>query len=166
MNLRPSRRALRNALIVALVVFIAIQFVPVDLANPPIEHDIDAPPAVAAILRRSCYDCHSHEARLPWYSKVAPASWLLAKDMREGRDELNFSTWNRYDERRRTHKLQEIVEMTAEGEMPLWFYLPLHPSAKLTDADLAVLANWVALVAPEPPRAAGEGGGGKPEGSR
>ncbi len=149
MNLRPWRRALRIALIAVLVALVGIQFVPVELGNPPVEEDIAAPPAVAAILRRSCYDCHSHETRLPWYASVAPASWLLERDLREGRRELNFSTWNRYSARRRAHKLQEVVEKTSEGEMPPWFYLPLHPSATLSPEDLAVLAGWVAQVAPE-----------------
>ncbi len=142
MKFRPSRRVLRIALLVILVAFVAIQFVPVELGNPPVEEDIAAPPEVAAILRRSCYDCHSHEVSMPWYASVAPVSWLLERDVREGRRELNFSTWNLSSPKRRAHKLEEIVEQTAEGEMPPWFYLPLHPSADLSPADLKLLADW------------------------
>jgi hypothetical protein len=145
------RKLLRIVGLLLLVAFVAIQFVPVERSNPPIERDIGAPPEVAAILRRSCYDCHSHETRWPWYAHVAPASWLLERDVREARRKLNFSTWNRYDSNRREHKLEEVVELTASGEMPLWFYVPLHPSAKLSEADLAVLHAWAQPSETPPP---------------
>jgi len=145
------RKLLRVLLLLLLVAFVAIQFVPVERTNPPVEAEIDAPPEVAAILHRACYDCHSHETRWPWYARVAPASWLLERDVREARRKLNFSTWGSYNEQRQARKIEEIVEQTSEGEMPLWFYVPLHPSAKLSEADLAVLANW-AKQSPAPPR--------------
>ena len=149
------RKLLRVLGALLLAAFIAIQFKPVERTNPPVEGDIDAPPEVAAILHRSCYDCHSHETRWPWYARVAPASWLLERDVRGGRRKLNFSKWGGYDARRRANKLEEIVEQTSQGEMPLWFYLPLHPSAKLSEADRAVLAKWAAPSAePDEPSAA------------
>jgi len=161
------RKVLRVTGLVVLLALVAAQFVPVERGNPPVETDIAAPPEVAAILRRACYDCHSNETVWPWYGWVAPASWLLEKDVRDGRGELNFSTWNRYDARRAAHKLHEVVEQTESGEMPLWFYLPLHPSAALSEADLATLAAWVAQVAPQTPRdnRGRDGGrdGGQPE---
>ncbi|HMA79693.1 MAG TPA: heme-binding domain-containing protein, partial [Candidatus Binatia bacterium] len=77
------------------LILIGLQFVPVDRANPP-EHDQLAVPAeVQAILRRACYDCHSNETNWPWYSQIAPASLLLANDVKEGRREVNFSTWEK-----------------------------------------------------------------------
>ena len=138
------RTMFRRLLLLLLVAFVAIQFVPVERSNPPVDAALAlaAPPEVDAILRRSCYDCHSHETHWPWYSRVAPASWLLERDVREARSELNFSAWGSYSSDRREHKLEEIVELTASGEMPLWFYVPLHPSARLSEADLATLANW------------------------
>ncbi len=125
------------------VIFVVIQFVPVEgRENPPVESDIDAPAEVAAILRRSCYDCHSHETRWPWYSRVAPASWLVARDTVEAREHLNFSIWNQYNAEKKAHKLEEIWEEVESGEMPLWFYVPLHPESKLSEGDLAVLKDW------------------------
>ncbi len=125
------------------VVFVVIQFVPVQgRENPPVESDIGAPDEVAAILRRSCYDCHSHETRWPWYSRVAPASWLVAHDAVEARRHLNFSTWNQYDAEKKAHLLEEVWEEVESGEMPLWFYVPLHPDSKLSEGDLAVLKDW------------------------
>jgi Haem-binding domain len=70
------------ALIAALV---AIQFVPVTTANPPVESDIPTSPEVKTVLRRACYDCHSHETVWPWYSQIAPISWIIARDVHEGR---------------------------------------------------------------------------------
>lgn len=84
-----------------LAVLIVIQFIPVDTSNPPVTADIPSSPEGKAVLRRACYDCHSNETRWPWYSRVAPASWLTARDVREGRAELNFSAWNEYSTQQR-----------------------------------------------------------------
>lgn len=137
------KRALAYGGIAILVLLVAIQFVPVaDAGNPPVEAEIDAPADVRAVLRRSCYDCHSNETRWPWYSRVAPASWLVQRDVREGREHLNFSTWGRYDREERAEHVEEIAEEALEGEMPPWFYIPLHPDAQLSDADAALLERW------------------------
>jgi cytochrome c551/c552 len=125
-----------------LLLGVAIQFFPVDRSNPPVQEDIAAPPQVKAILKRACYDCHSNETIWPWYSHVAPVSWLLAWDVHEGREELNFSTWNRYSPKKRNKLIKEIWEEIQEGEMPPWFYLPLHPEADLSDQDHRALQEW------------------------
>jgi len=136
------KKVLKLGLAVLATLFLLAQFVPVDRANPPVETEIDAPPEVLALLGRSCYDCHSHQTRWPWYSRVAPVSWLVVRDVEEGREHLNFSTWNRYSPKERSHKIEEIWEEVEKGEMPLWFYLPLHPEARLSDGDLATLRPW------------------------
>ena len=128
------------------IVLIGIQFIPVNRTNPPMEEEIVALPDVKAILKRACYDCHSYETIWPWYSQVAPASWLLAWDVAEGREELNFSTWNRYTQKKRHKILKEIWEEVEEGEMPPWFYLPLHPDARLSENDHSVLRAWATSV--------------------
>ena len=138
---------LRIAGLGALALGVAIQLVPVDRSRPPVESEIPAPPEVRAILERACYDCHSHETQWPWYGYVAPASWLLAYDVREGREHMNFSTWGRYSAKKQAKKREEIPEEVDEGEMPPWFYLPLHPEARLDDADRETLRRW-ALGAP------------------
>jgi hypothetical protein len=89
-----------------LVLVVAFQFIPVDTANLPVESDIPTSPAVKAVLRRACYDCHSHETVWPWYSRIAPMSWLLVRDVQEGRAELNFSTWNQYTTQQQVKKLK------------------------------------------------------------
>ncbi|HZP42335.1 MAG TPA: heme-binding domain-containing protein [Candidatus Binatia bacterium] len=114
--------------------------------NPPVESDVEAAPEVKAVLRRACYDCHSHETVWPWYARVAPVSWLLAHDVNEGRRELNYSRWATYDPRNRVKKLRETVEEVREGEMPPWYYVLLHPDARLSDADRARLDAWAAAT--------------------
>jgi hypothetical protein len=122
---------------------LAIQLVPTAAAdNPPVEEEVVAPDEIMAVLRRACYDCHSHETAWPWYADVAPASWLVRKDVKEGRRHLNFSTWNRYDLEDRAENWEEVAEEVGEGEMPLKVYLPLHGEARLTDADRQMLVDW------------------------
>ena len=142
----------RRILLALAGAFGLAQLVPLPRPNPPIEQDVDAPAAAHAVLERSCYDCHSHATRWPWYAWVAPASWLLVRDVTEGREHLNFSTWGRYDEEERAENLQEIAEMLEKGEMPPWFYLPLHPDARLSPADLAAVRAWTG-AADQPGRA-------------
>ncbi|MCB9854027.1 MAG: heme-binding domain-containing protein [Phycisphaerales bacterium] len=143
---RPRKNRIRWGLGLILIAGAAIQFVPVDKTNPRITSDIPAPPEVKAVLRQSCYDCHSHETTWPWYSRIAPVSWLIANDVNEGREKLNFSTWDRYDAGKQAHKIHEIWEEVEKGEMPLWFYEPLHPEAKLTSEDLAILKAWASAT--------------------
>jgi hypothetical protein len=135
-------RRLRIAALGALAVGVAIQLVPIDRSLPPVESEIPAPPEVRAILERSCYDCHSYETAWPWYGYVAPVSWLLAYDVREGRKHLNFSAWGRYTPKKQAKRREEIPEEVDEGNMPLWYYLPLHPEARLDDVDREMLRRW------------------------
>lgn len=121
---------------------VLIQFVPVDRTNPPVEGEVPAPPEVRQVLQRACYDCHSNETNWPWYSRVAPVSWLVVRDVRQGREHLNFSTWNRLSTREQVAALRESWEEVDEGEMPLWFYLPPHPEARLSARDRESLRNW------------------------
>ncbi|HVT47842.1 MAG TPA: heme-binding domain-containing protein [Vicinamibacterales bacterium] len=133
-----------------LLVLLLIQAVPIDRTNPPVETEIVVPAEVHAILQRSCYDCHSNTTVWPWYSRVAPVSWLVAHDVHSGREHLNFSTWNRLDARKRAHAMDEIDEHISRGEMPLSTYLWLHPVAKLSDADKAILHAWTTAAGAEP----------------
>ncbi|MBR9977186.1 MAG: heme-binding domain-containing protein [Bacteroidetes bacterium] len=111
--------------------------------NPPVRADIIAPPAVKALLRPACYDCHSNETRWPWYSHVNPAGWLLAGHVRDGRDALNFSDWDTLDVRKRYLLKRDILSSVEEESMPLPSYLLLHPDARLDSEDRAVIERWV-----------------------
>ena len=134
--------ALQKTLLVGLGLLLAIQLVPVERSNPPVLAEVPAPPEVREVIERACYDCHSNETRWPWYAQLAPASWLLAYDVAEAREHMNFSDWKQYDEDEQRDLVEEAWEEVEEGEMPPWFYLPLHPEARLSDADRAVLRRW------------------------
>lgn len=131
---------------------LAIQLVPVERTNPPVEAEVDAPPAVLAVLQRACYDCHSNQTVWPWYSRVAPVSWLVASDVAEGREHVNFTTWNRLDPEQRADAIHDVGEEVSEGEMPLWYYLPLHPSARLSEAERSSIRQWTGVAGESGPR--------------
>jgi len=133
----------RNKILAGIgVAFLASQLVPIDRENPPVETEIPAPPEVRQVLERACYDCHSNESKWPWYGYVAPASWLVAYDIEEAREHMNFSTWNRYDREEQLDLVEEVWEEVEEGEMPPFFYTPLHSHANLDANDRAVLRAW------------------------
>jgi hypothetical protein len=126
----------------ALGLIAALQLYQPPRTNPPVESALPAPPEVQAILDRSCMDCHSHATQWRWYAYVAPISWLVSYDTAEGREHLNFSTWNAYSPKKQAKKIHEIWEEVEEGEMPLPPYVWLHPDAKLSDADKTTLQAW------------------------
>ena len=137
---RPKR--VRGILLAIPVLLAGVQFVPVGRSNPAVESEVPAPENVRAILRRACYDCHSNETVWPWYSRVAPVSWLLVRDVREGRKELNFSAWNRMPAPQQVKKQKKIWEEVAEGEMPPWLYIGIHRNAALSAEDRSALRSW------------------------
>jgi hypothetical protein len=149
-----KKKIIGIGLVAGLVVFGAAQLVPVEgvRSNPPGRYKIDAPPEVEAILRRSCFDCHSNETRWPLYSRIAPGSWLMARDVKRGRQHLNLSEWGEADEEERLLDMENMWEQVESGAMPKWFYIyPLHLSARLSDADKAVLKAWVDAQKAKPP---------------
>lgn len=134
----------RTGIVVLVIigVLVLIQLVPVRKTNPMVESDLTAPPEVKTILKKSCYDCHSHETIWPGYSMIAPISWLVAAHVNEGREYLNFSTWNRYDGKKQLRVREEIWHEVSRGAMPLKSYLWLHSQARLPQADRQVLQAW------------------------
>jgi hypothetical protein len=130
-------KALRWIGIALVVVLVALQLVPYGRrhVNPPgrVEPPWDAP-ATRALAGRACYDCHSHDTVWPWYSHVAPMSWLAQRDVDEGRRKLNFSEWDRPQK-----EAHESAKTVRKGEMPPWFYVALHPDARLTAQETRAL---------------------------
>jgi hypothetical protein len=139
-----GRRARRGRWVVigALAALVVAQLVPVERSNPAVQSDVDAPADVEAVLRRSCYDCHSNETRWPWYSRVAPVSWLVAHDVDEGRGHLNFSEWPVADFEARELELHDIEDELVRGEMPLKIYLVMHRDARLSEQERGALVQW------------------------
>jgi len=134
---------LKKILIALAIIVVGIQFIPVDRSNPPVTGKIDAPSNVLSILKASCFDCHSNETEWPWYSYVAPVSFLVSADVEDGRKRVNFSEWDKYDEEKRAKKLDAIIEEVEEGEMPLSKYTLMHPNAKMDQAKIKVLKDWI-----------------------
>lgn len=132
-----------------VLLFVVMQFVRIDRTNPPVDPTVDLasmynmPQNVKAIMKKACYDCHSFETVYPWYTNIAPLSWWIGDHIDHGRDELNFSVWGTYSEKRQDHKIDEINELVEEGEMPLESYLIIHGDAKLTDQEVKEMLDWV-----------------------
>ncbi|HEX7476605.1 MAG TPA: heme-binding domain-containing protein [Polyangiales bacterium] len=132
-------RSVKRGLMVAAGLFVAAQLVPYgrDHTNPPVgktpEWDSDA---TRQLAERACFDCHSNQTHWPWYSNVAPVSWLVTRDVNKGRSAVNF-TELQYKQRR----TKDASDQVRDGEMPLWFYAILHPKAQLTAAERKALAD-------------------------
>ena len=122
----------------AVVVFLLIQLVPYGRSshsNPPATNPFQwTDPQAEAIARESCYDCHSNETKWWWATNIAPFSWLVQRDVDQGRANLNFSDWNNLP-------ATAVHEIVNEGEMPPFQYTLIHPGAKLTDAEMQTLVQ-------------------------
>jgi hypothetical protein len=101
------------------------------------------PPQVAAMLHAACYDCHSSETKWPWYSRVAPMSWLIANDVNDGRRNLNLSDWPNDNPTRAAKRLEDMSEEIGYGEMPPKKYTAIHTDARLTPSQLKELTDWL-----------------------
>jgi hypothetical protein len=115
--------------------------------NPPTEQTrtlgARAPvaPESAAVLQRACRDCHSHDTEWPWYSNVAPVSWFVIDHVNHGRSHFNYSDWAKYDAEESSRLLEKACELARNGEMPLPVYVPMHPDARLSQADVDAICR-------------------------
>jgi len=142
----------KAAVIVVLglaVIAVGIQLVPVSRTNPPVVADFDGPADVRAVFRKSCYDCHSNETRWPWYSRVAPSSWLVTHDVEEARDHFNFSLWGTYSADKQAHLAEDIWDEVKDGDMPLLIYRLAHRGVTPSDADKMTVERWSRAVGGE-----------------
>lgn len=129
-----------KAIVGLIVVLVGIQFVPYgkNHTNPPVvsEPKWDSP-KTKELFTKACANCHSNETVYPWYSDIAPISWLITSDIDEGREHFNVSMWGA----QKKNKGDEAAEEVEGGDMPPWFYLPTHPEARLTDAQTKELID-------------------------
>jgi len=119
-------------------------------ANPPVTAEPAwNSPQTRALFQRACFDCHSNQTEWPWYAHVAPMSWLLQRDVDGGRSHLNFSQWNQPQ-----RHAGDVAQEVSSGAMPLWFYLPMHPAARLSAPEKQeLIAGAAASLGPQqPPR--------------
>jgi hypothetical protein len=107
--------------------------------------DLRMPADVRALVKRSCADCHSNQTVWPWYSYVAPMSWLVERDVRQGRDHMNFSRWPEYSLQQQQKVLADVASALKNREMPLPQYALMHREAKLSDAEIDIIYRWARL---------------------
>jgi hypothetical protein len=135
-------------LLILLVAFVAIQFFPTDKPKVSLSNENDLifnnqlPEEISATLKESCYDCHSNETKYPWYSYVAPVSWLVVRDINLGREALNFSHWERQNKIDKAKYLDEIIEEILDENMPMPIYTIMHPDARLSEEEIQLLTVW------------------------
>ena len=142
------KKTLRWIGIGAAIGFILIQFVTPERTNPAFDRSLTIAaqaaftPPISTMIKASCFDCHSNETRWPWYSYIAPLSWLVADDVASGRRHLNFSEWGKYPKSKRVLKLGQIYEQVSRGEMPIKEYLLMHADAQRSAADRDSILSW------------------------
>lgn len=133
------KRLLLVLVVTAAAVFVLMQLVPYgrNHTNPPVlaEPNWDSP-RTRTLFMQTCGDCHSNETVWPWYSNIAPVSWMVQNHVDEGRARFNISAWG-YQE----NEGDEAAELYQRGEMPPRNYLPAHPEARLNPADCQALLN-------------------------
>ena len=138
----------KKILLALIAVFIIIQFIKPDknqsVADTP--NDIfahyQAPDSTSQLIRTACYNCHSNNTVYPWYSEVQPVAWWLNNHIKDAKAELNFSEFASYLPKKADHKLEEVVEMVKEGDMPLKSYSLVHKDSRLTDAQRVEITTW------------------------
>lgn len=108
--------------------------------------ETNPPQNVKVILEQGCYDCHSNNTKYPWYNDIAPVSYWLSNHVKNGKRHLNFSEWEGYTVKKKDHKLEEVIEMMNEGEMPLKEYTWTHEEARLTQEERDAVIEWAKRI--------------------
>jgi hypothetical protein len=127
---------------------VAFQLIPIDRSNPvvgpsrTIYATLTMPAEVKTVFERSCKNCHSNETVWPWYSYVAPISWVVAHDVHHARKTMNLSEWGAYSAQKKEDKLEEICEQVTKGEMPDRKYAIFHREARLTPQERNAVCQW------------------------
>ena len=140
------RKRIRQGFVVLLVAFAAAQLARPTRANPPIDPDrtiqahVGVTSGLASVLDRSCRDCHSNETVWPWYTGIAPVSWLMASGVAKGRSVVNFSEWGSYSSDVRRTLLSASCEAVSNGKMPGPYTL-VRPETRLSPRDIETICT-------------------------
>lgn len=146
--MRPAKKISLGA----LAVFILIQFIQParnkskEILSTDVTKMINVPEKVQGLLKTACYDCHSNNTNYPWYSRVQPFGWLLAKHIKNGKAELNFSEFGSYSRRRQISKLNGIANSLKDETMPISSYTMIHKDARLSKEDKDLLIEWATRI--------------------
>lgn len=145
-------RIIKKILVALLIVFIIMQFFGPDKNEGDMASidafiaDTNPPDDVHDILKNTCYDCHSDVTRYPWYNNITPVNYWLAEHVEDGKKHFDVSAWESYSIKKKDHKLDELIEMVEEKEMPLASYTWTHTEAKLSDAEIKAVVEWAKNV--------------------
>ena len=135
-----------------LIVFIVIQFIQParnksgQVLATDISKMVSLPQDVQTMLKISCYDCHSNNTNYPWYTNIQPVGWMMARHIKEGKEELNFSEFGSYASRRQLSKLKAIGNSIMDDDMPLASYTFIHKNARLTKEEKARIIDWARIT--------------------
>ena len=138
----------KKTLLLLLLVFVIIQFfkpaknISATASTANITDYYTTSDEVKTLLKDACYDCHSNNTEYPWYSNIQPLSWVLSNHVVKGKKKFNFDDFMNYSQKRKDHKLDELVDEIKEGEMPLKPYSLLHKEARLTDVQKQQIIDW------------------------
>lgn len=142
----------KKILLVVLIIFVVAQFFGPeknegDLTSvEPFLTETNPPENIKAILKESCFDCHSDHSKYPWYNKITPVNYWLAEHINDGKKHLNMSNWEGLSVKKKDHKIEELIEMIEKKEMPLPSYTWTHQEAKLSDVQIQDLVAWAKQV--------------------
>lgn len=145
-------KIVKNIMLVLLVVFVGIQFIPTERNQSDIVPKADfmlvnnVPNDIKNKLQVSCYDCHSNNTNYPWYNKIQPVAWFLEDHIKEGKAELNFSEWDSLSNRRKASKLRSIIKQIESDKMPLDSYTLIHSDAILTDSEKQEIIQFLTQI--------------------
>ena len=145
-------KILKKTALILLATLLVIQFIrPAKNHSELLEDtqfltETNPPEDVQQILTSTCYDCHSNNTNYPWYSNVAPISYWIADHIEHGKGHLNFSAWDSYDNEKKDHKIEEIIETVESGEMPLNEYTWTHSEARLTPEQREAVIKWAEVT--------------------
>lgn len=137
---------MKRTLLIFLLIFVVIQFIQTEQKNIAVnkELEIKAPDEVMTIFKNACYDCHSNEVKWPWYSKIAPFSWVISEHVNDGRKWLNFSEWENYTQEEK-QKILKGTYRTVYAVMPLQSYIWFHKEADLTKDQRKLIRDWTGV---------------------
>jgi hypothetical protein len=142
------KKVLKIGFFILLGIFVIIQLFPSGRQDnqPVIGQDLfevaEIPDEIGVLLKTACYDCHSQSVRYPWYSYVAPVSWLVARDVNIGRENLDFGKWGSLSKRDQIKVLGEISDEVEDGFMPMQIYITMHSEADLTEQQREKIVAW------------------------
>lgn len=147
------KKIIKKILFIGLIIFLLMQLYQ-PARNESFEQDITAnftkvynvPKNVEAIVRTSCYDCHSNNTNYPWYSNVQPVGFFMEHHIKEAKEDLNFDEWGKYSKRKQDNKLDRIAKQIKSNEMPLSSYTMIHKNATLSATQKKEIINWISQL--------------------